>query len=110
MTTHTLRRWPSGPSVTAWLGAFVSPTVYFLVLMIADRFHVPRNLPEGFIASLFYLVPLLALLICVSVVWRSGTTVPCKIAWMVLTLFAMVIQFCVILAIIVAATGYAQSS
>ena len=108
MTTQTLRRWPSGLRLTAWLCAFISPTVYFLFLMIADRFHVPRSLPEGVIASLVYLIPLFALLVCMSIVWRSGTTVPRKMGWMLFTVLAMVIQFCVILTTIVAATGYAQ--
>jgi len=76
--------------------------------MLADRFNVPRSLPEAVVASLFCLIPLLALLVCESVVWWSSTTVARKIGWMLFTLFAMAIQFSVILAIIIAATGYAQ--
>lgn len=92
-------------SLAVWLSAFFSPTVYFLLLLLADRFHVPSP-PDIFVASLFYLIPPVALLVCASVVWLSSMTVARKIAWMLFTLFAMLLQIGILLAIIIMATGY----
>ena len=92
-------------SLTVWLSAFFSPTVYFLLLLFADRFHVPSP-PEILVASLFYLIPAVALLVCGSVVWLASMTVARKIGWMLFTLFAMLLQTGILLAIIIMATGY----
>ena len=97
-----LPRW----SLAVWLLAFFSPTTYFLLLLLADRFHVAPP-PEQFVALLFYLIPLFALLVCESVVWVSTTPIARRIGWMLFTLFAMLVQ-CGLLAIIVMATGYVQ--
>ena len=93
-------------SLTIWLSAFFGPTAYFLLLLLADRFQVPSP-PENFVATLFYLIPAVALLVCGSVVWMSGMTVALKVRWMLFTLFAMLLQAGLLLAIIVVATGYA---
>ena len=98
-----LPRW----RLAVWLVAFSSPTTYFLLLLLADRFHVAPP-PEQFVGILFYLIPLLALLVCESVVWVSTKPVARRITWMIVTLFAMLVQFGIILAIIVMATGYVQ--
>jgi hypothetical protein len=95
-------------SLTVWLIAFFSPTVYFVFLLLADRFSVPSP-PEILVSSLFYLIPLVALLVCGSVVWSSSETVTRKIGWLLFTLFAMLVQFGVLLAIIIQATGYAPT-
>jgi hypothetical protein len=92
-------------TLTLWLSAFFAPTVFFLLLLLADRFSVPSP-PDNFVASLFYLIPTVALLVCGSVMWQSGTTVNRKIVWMLVTLFAMLLQFGILLVIIVAATGF----
>ncbi|MFA6564748.1 MAG: hypothetical protein WCV00_22770 [Verrucomicrobiia bacterium] len=95
-------------SLMVWLSAFFSPTVYFLLLLLADRFHVPSP-PEIFVASLFYLIPVAALLVCESVVWSSSMAVARKIGWMLFTLVAMLLQFGILLAIMITATGYAPT-
>ena len=92
-------------SLTIWLAAFFSPAVYFLLLMLADRFFVPSP-PDIFVASLFYLIPAVALVVCGSVVWLSSLTVARKIRWMLFTLFAMLLQFGFLLTIVIVATGY----
>ena len=91
-------------SLAVWLSAFVSPTVYFLLLLLADRFDVPSP-PDVLVASLFYLIPPVALLLSESVVWWSGLTVARKVGWMLFTLLAMLLQVGILLAIIVMATG-----
>src|SRR4051794_13874916 len=52
-------------SAVAWLSAFLSPTAYFLLLLLANKFRM--NVPETVAWSLFFLIPLVALLICESV-------------------------------------------
>jgi hypothetical protein len=91
-------------SLTVWLSAFFSPTVYFLSLVLADRFFVPSP-PEILVASLFYLIPPVALLVCGSVLWLSSLTVARKIRCMLFTLFAMSLQFGILLAIMIVAAA-----
>ena len=97
-------------STVVWLSAFLSPTVYFLLLLLASKFQI--NVPETFAWSLFFLIPVVTLLICESVVWSCSKTVGRKIGWMLFTLIAMLLQFGIILVIlrtiIVMAIGYAQ--
>ena len=104
------RSQPAWPGAVLWLSAFLSPTVYFLLLLLASRFQI--NLPETVAWSLFFLIPVVGLLICESVVWSCSKTVGRKIGWMLFTLLAMLLQFAIILAILrvilVAAIGYAQ--
>ena len=97
-------------SAVVWLSAFLSPTAYLLLLLLASRFQL--NLPETSAWSLFFLIPVVALLICESVVWSCSKTVGRKVGWMLFTLLAMLLQFAFILVILrtilVAAIGYAQ--
>jgi len=95
-------------SLAVWLSAFFSPAIYFLLLLLADRFHVP-SAPDVFVASLFYLLPLVALLVCEFVVWLSSMTVHRKMRWMLFTFFAMLLQTGILLAIIITAIGYAPT-
>lgn len=108
---QTRRSLPVLGSGVAWLSAFLSPTGYFLLILLAQRFHIPGP-PETLVASLFFLIPLVALLICESAVWSCSKTVGRRIGWMLFTLLAMLLQFAIILAILrvilVAAIGYAQ--
>src|SRR5258706_8825057 len=52
---------PTQRSLTAWLGivfwlsVFLSPTVYFLMVLLAAKFQI--NLPQTFTLSLFFLIP-----------------------------------------------------
>jgi hypothetical protein len=101
------RSLPVWLSVVVWLSAFLSPTAYFLLMLLGDRFHIASP-PETVVCSLFYFIPVAGLLICESVVWLSSKTVARKIIWMLVTLFAMLLQFGLILAIIVMAIGYVQ--
>ena len=105
------RSLPVWLSTVVWLSAFLSPTAYFLLLLLASKLQIP-NLPETLVWSLFFLIPVVALLICESVVWSCSKTVGRKIGWMLFTLLAMLLQFGIVLAILrtmlVTAIGYAQ--
>lgn len=107
---HTLIALPPGGRLTVWLLAFFSPTVYF-VLLLAGGSGVPDPLKPA-VGLLFFLIPVVALLVCESVVWWSSITVAWKICWMLFTLFAMLLQFgilaVIIRAILVAAISYVQ--
>ena len=69
-------------------------------------------MPETFAWSLFFLIPVVALVVCESVVWSCSKTVGPKIGWMLFTLLAMLLQFAIILlvlrTILVMAIGYVQ--
>ena len=91
--------------------AFLSPTAYFLLILLANNFQIP-SLPATLVWSLFFLIPAVALLICESVVWSCSKTVGRKIGWMLFTLLAMLLQFGIILvilrAILVTMIAYVQ--
>ena len=109
--SQSLRSLPVWLSAVVWLSAFLTPTAYFLLILLANKFQIPSP-PETLVWSLFFLIPVVALLICESVVWSCSKTVGRKIGWMLFTLLAMLLQFAIILAIlraiIVAAIGYVQ--
>ena len=96
--------------MVVWLSAFLSPTACFLLLLLAGKFQI--NVPEIFAVSLFFLIPVVALLICESVVWSCSKTVGRKIGWMLFTLLAMLLQFGILVVsireILIAATSYVQ--
>ena len=98
-------------SVVVWLSAFLSPTAYLLLILLANKFHIPR-LPATLIWALLLFFPVVALLVCESVVWSCSKTIGRKIGWMLFTLAAMLLQFGIILVILrtilVTAIGYAQ--
>lgn len=98
-------------SVIIWLAAFFSPTGYFLLLLLANRFQI-QGPPQIVVWSLFFLIPVVALLICESMVWLHSKTTARRISWMLLTLLAMLLQFGVLMAILrailIAVTGYGQ--
>ena len=104
------RSLPVWLSTVVWLSAFLSPTAYFLLLFLPDKSQI--NVPETFAWSLFFLIPVVALVICESVVWSCSKTVGRKIGWMLFTLLAMLLQFAIILvilrAIFVTRIGYVQ--
>ena len=105
------RSLPVWLGVVVWLSAFLSPTAYFLLILLANKVQVPSP-PAKVVWSLFFLTPVVALLICESVVWSCSKTVGRKIGWMLFTLLAMLLQFGIILVIlrmiIVTAIGYVQ--
>jgi hypothetical protein len=98
-------------ALAVWLCAFFSPTGYFLLLVLVNRFHVPAP-PEILVAALFFAIPVIALLVCEYVVWSSCKTMVRRVGWMAFTLVAMLLQAGVLLVIIIAtisaAIGYAQ--
>jgi hypothetical protein len=98
-------------ALAVWLCAFISPTAYFLLLLLVNRFQVPAP-PEILVASLFFLVPVVALLVCFRIAWVSSKSIARRIGWMTFTLIAMLLQFgallVIIIAVIGAAIGYAQ--
>ena len=96
--SQSLRGLPVWLSAVVWLSAFLSPTAYFLLLLLANRFQI--NVPDTFAGSLFFLIPVVALFICEWVVWSCSKTVGRRIGWMVLTLVGMLLQFGVILVIL----------
>lgn len=102
---------PGWLSVAVWLTAFLSPAAYFLLMLLANRFQIPSP-PAVLVWSLFFLIPVVALVICESVVWSCSKSVGRKIGWLLLTLLAMLLQFGIILVILrmimVTAIGYVQ--
>src|SRR5688572_2024883 len=102
---------PAWVSAVVWLAVFLSPTVCFSLLLLASTFQIPR-LPAMFVWSLFFLIPVVALLICESVAWSRSRTIGGRIGGMVFTLLAMLLQFGIILvilrAILVTRIGYVQ--
>lgn len=102
---HSLPVWWSAAS---WLTVFLSPTAYFLLLMIADRWPVPAP-PEGVVVALFCLIPVVALLVCGRVAWLSKLNLRWRVGWLVLTVLAMLLQCGVLFVIIVSAITAAIS-
>ncbi len=94
-----------------WLVAFASPAAYFVLLLLAERFHISPP-SQAIVWALFFLTPIVALVICGAVVWRLSEKVLVRIGWLSFTLIGMVIQFGFILyvlrTIIVTRIGYAQ--
>jgi hypothetical protein len=105
------RSLPVWLSAVVWLSAFLSPTAYFLLILLVDMFHISSP-PATLVWLPFFLIPVFALFICESVVWSRSRTVGSKIGWMVFTLLAMLLQFGIILmilrAILVTRIAYVQ--
>jgi hypothetical protein len=79
-----------------WVSAFFSPTIYFLLLVVAIQCRLPAP-PEVLVATLFFLIPVAALVVCETVVCRSGMTPWNKVLWVLFTLLGFAIQFGLIL-------------
>src|SRR5688572_20601411 len=88
--------------VPVWLAVFLSPTAYVLLLMIMDRLHMPAP-PEGFVVLLFCLIPVVALLACGTLVWRSKMSLGWRLGGVVLTVLGMLLQCGIWYVIIVSA-------
>ena len=85
-----------------WLAALLSPTGYFLLLMMADRLQMSAP-PDGPVVLLFCLIPVVALAVCAAVAWMSGLNARWRVSWLILTVLAMTLQCGVLLVIIVSA-------
>ena len=106
LNPHHSQSLPVWLSVPVWLAVFLSPTAYVLLLMIMNRLQVPAP-AEGFVALLFCLVPVVALLACGTVVWRSKMSLGWRVGGLVLTVLAMLLQCGVWFVIIVSAISAA---
>jgi hypothetical protein len=95
-------------NVIVWLAAFLSPSAYFLMLLLINAFHAPAP-PAILVVTLFILIPVGALVVCESVVWRSGMIGTRRIGWMLFTLFALALQVGILLVIIMEAVTAAIS-
>ena len=102
------RSLPAWPGVALWLAVFLSPTGYFLLLMMADRWHVPAP-PERLVVSLFLIIPVVALLVCGRAVWHSQPSLRRRVVCLVATVLGMLLQVGVLLVIIVSAVTAAIS-
>ena len=91
LNPHHSQSLPVWFSVPVWLAVFLSPTAYVLLLMIMDRLQVPAP-TEGFVVLLFCLTPVVALLACGTVVWRSKMSFGWRVGGLVLTVLAMSLQ------------------
>lgn len=107
---HLRSRYPVWVTAGVWSLAFLSPAAYFLLLALASKFQI--NLPEVISWPLLFLIAIVALLICESVVWSCSKTIAVRIGGMALTLLAMLLQIGVLLvilrAILVTRIGYVQ--
>ncbi|MFO0980870.1 MAG: hypothetical protein U1E76_03810 [Planctomycetota bacterium] len=86
-----------------WLAVFLSPSAYFLLLVSWNRSQVPA--PGGVVVALSGLIPVVALLVCGTVIRRKKLAV----GWLVATVLAMALQVGVLLVIIVSAVTVAIS-
>jgi hypothetical protein len=81
---------------------FLSPTAYCLLLLVWYRSQMPAP-PQGLIVSLFCLIPVVALLVCGTAVWRTDLRGSLRVGWLVMTVLAMALQVGVLLVIVVTA-------
>jgi hypothetical protein len=99
-------------TLPVWLFAFFSPTIYFLLFLLANRFQVTPNLPGAFYVTLFFLIFAAALLFCVSVSWAAKRTLTRKIGLTALTALGLLLQFGMVVvilrAILITITAYPQ--
>jgi hypothetical protein len=79
--------------------AFLSPTGYVLAVIALSRLQMPAP-PAWFVVALFCLIPLAALLVCSTVAWLSQVRHGWRVGWLVLTIFAMLLQ-CGFLAVLI---------
>ena len=100
-----------GAGVAVWLAAFLSPSAFFLLIILLSNSRA-INPAEMVVWALFVLVPAGALMVCEWVAWSCSRTVRWRIGWMVFTLVALGVQFAVIVvilrAILVATISYGQ--
>ena len=108
LTPQYPRSQPAWSSVAIWLAVFLSPTAYFLLLSVWNRSQVPAP-PAGFVVALFCLIPVIALLVCGTAVWRMKVRPSWRAGWLVLTVLAMALQVGILLVIIVSAITVAIS-
>ncbi len=103
-----LRPWPAWSSAAVWLAALLSPTAYVLLVIFLGKSQVPAP-PAWFVVALFCFIPVVALPVCGTVVWRSKLRAHWRVGWLVLTVLAMLFQVGVLVVGIVSAITVAIS-
>ena len=103
-----LRNFPLWLRVALWLALFLSPTGYVLFVLTLSRLQMPFP-PAWFVVALFCLIPIVALLVCGTEVWLSKMRIGLKVGWLVLMVFAMLLQFGVWVVIMLGAITVAIS-
>jgi hypothetical protein len=73
-------RLPVWFAVPVWLIAFLSPTAYFELLVLADR-HIISTPPSVVVWAIFYLIFVIALLLCGAVSWHSSKKSSIRVGW-----------------------------
>ena len=96
---RSLSPWSRG---VVWTAAFFSPTVYFLLLILVDRLHVPAP-PDVLVVAMFCLVPIVALGVCGTMAWQSTQSTGKRVSWLALTVLGLVLQLGALFVIIVSA-------
>ena len=96
---RALSPWAKG---VVWTAAFFSPTAYFLLLIIADRLHVPAP-PDVLVVAMFCLMPVVALWVCCTMVWQATQGTGQRVAWLTLTVIGLALQVGALFVIIVSA-------
>ena len=95
-----------------WLLVFFSPSLYFFLFLLSNRFHLAPNLPGTFYVTLFFLIFIGALLFCAGVSWTASITLTRKIGMTGFTLLGLLLQLGVIAvvlqAILITITAYPQ--
>lgn len=83
-----------------WLFAFFSPSIYFVLFLLASRFHVAPSLPAAFYVTLFFLTFAGALLFCMGVSWAAEMPLTRKIGLTIFTLLGLLLQFGIVAVIL----------
>ena len=82
---------PGWRGVLGWLVVFLSPTGYVLALMMMASWQLP--VPAGVVVTLFFLVPVVALVACGTSVWRSTMSWERRAGGLVITALGILLQF-----------------
>ena len=95
-----------------WLLAFISPSLYCVSLLLANRFGFAPALPPAFYLTLFVLIIVGALFWCAGVPWVTAMTLPRKIGVTAFASLGLLAQLGLIVlvlrAILIAITAYPQ--
>jgi hypothetical protein len=83
-------------SLTAWIAAYLLPLVFFAVVEAGDLIGFTPGPGAGW---LVYCVPLTSTLLCLGVIWLSPVHFTAKAGWSLFTVFAVLLQFILLVAI-----------
>src|SRR5947209_1322642 len=102
------RKLPVWLSAAVWLAVLLSPTAYILLLITMSKLQMAAP-PAWFIVALFCVIPVVAMVVCWSMVWFSRLRGRWRVGWLVVTVLAMTFQVGVLLLMIVSALTVAIS-